>query len=254
MTTEITVPPVRKTVTVPLPVEKAFALFTDKITTWWPLGGSAATASGQARAESVVLEPRPGGRIYQRLNDGSIAFLGEVLAFEPPHRLVLAWQPTEDTTAPTEVEVQFTAEDAQTRVDLEHRGWERLGEGATTTRADYDSGWENALRVYAAAGPDNGHAIAALVLGITSVFLPVLGLLAAPFGIVFGVLGRRRARAGARQGGLATAGLTLATIGLVLWTTVVILGAAVIVKGVSSGMDEAVPVERIDEQFAPAEP
>ena len=251
MSTETTMPPVRKTVTVAQPVEKAFALFTSRIAAWWPLATSADAPGVAANAATVVLEPRPGGRIYERMDDGTIAFWGEVLAIESPHRLVLAWQPNEDRPAPTEIEVRFTPEGSGTRVDLEHRGWERLGEGAASVRQEYDSVWDDVLRLYVAAGPDNGHAIASLVLGIASVAVPVLGLLAAPFGIVFGILGRRRSRKGARQGGFATAGLTLSVVGLVLWAAVVVGGLTIVSMSVQ-GSDESVPVNR--EPVEPVEP
>jgi hypothetical protein len=71
--------------------------------------------------------------------------------------------------------------------------------------------------------------------------VPILGILAAPFAIVFGITGRRRAREGASQGGLATAGLALGAIGFVLWG-VLIAGGAIAIRGWSDGEEEGVPV------------
>jgi uncharacterized protein YndB with AHSA1/START domain len=241
MNTETTMPPVRKTVTVKQPLDRAFALFTGGIAEWWPQAGSLADAPGRASG-TVVLEPRPQGRIYRRHDDGSVEFWGEVTVWEPPHRLLLTWQPATGTAAATEVEVRFTPEGDLTRVDLEHRGWESLGEYGKDSRAEYDSGWDDVLRKYAAAGADNGPAIASLILGIASIVLPVVGILAAPFAIAFGIVGRRRARAGARQGGMATAGLTLGAIGLAL-SALILAGALTLVMNTySSGQDEPVPV------------
>ena len=112
-------------------------------------------------------------------------------------------------------------------------------------RTEYDTRWDDVLRLYAAAGHENGSAIASLILGITSVVVPILGILAAPFAIVFGIAGRRRAREGARQGGLATAGLTLGAIGFVLWGVLIVGGALVISSTYVDGEEEQVPVEPV---------
>jgi uncharacterized protein YndB with AHSA1/START domain len=239
MNTETTVPPVRKTVTVKQPPDRAFALFTSRIGEWWPSGQATADTPGRP-AGTVVLEPRPQGRIYRRHDDASIEFLGEVQVWEPPQRLLLLWAPVTGAPAATEIEIRFTPEGDMTRVDLEHRGWARLGEHAHHTRTEYDSGWDDVLRQYAAAGADNGPAIAALILGIASL-LPILGLLTAPFAIGFGIAGRRRARRGAPRGGMATAGLTLGAIGLAL-SALLLAGALTLVNQSANGRDEPVPV------------
>jgi uncharacterized protein YndB with AHSA1/START domain len=63
---------------------------------------------------------------------------------------VFTWK-APDWDAPTEVEVRFTAEAGGTRVDLEHRGWDRAGAAATKMGAQYDGGWDLVLSRYAAA-------------------------------------------------------------------------------------------------------
>jgi hypothetical protein len=73
MNTQTTMPPVRKTVTVKQPPDRAFALFTSRIGQWWPGGGVTGGDPG-ARPGTVVLEPRPQGKIYRRYDDGSMAF------------------------------------------------------------------------------------------------------------------------------------------------------------------------------------
>jgi len=168
---------------------------------------------------------------------------GEVRVWEPPHRLVLGWQPGPHGSASTEVEVRFTPHGDGTLVELEHRGWEELGQQAATARAEYESAWGDVLTQYVAASRDNGPAIASLILGITSVVLPALGLLAAPFAIGFGIAGRRRAKKGARQGGVATAGLTLGAIGLVLWGLLALSLALVVSGSVDGGEESPVPIE-----------
>ena len=138
---------VRKSVTVAVPPELAFDLFTDGIGDWWPFGSH--SINGEA-VETAVFEPRAGGRVYERATDGREAHWATVLAFEPPHRFVLEWKVNPNAVAATEVEVRFRPEGGGTRVDLEHRGWERLGGTADASRASYDTGWEFVLGEYLA--------------------------------------------------------------------------------------------------------
>jgi uncharacterized protein YndB with AHSA1/START domain len=135
---------VRKSVTVPLPVEQAFELFTERIGSWWTLRTHSV---GGEQAQTVVLEGKLNGRLYERQTDGTEADWGRVTVFEPPHRLVLAW----NLKVGTEVEIRFTADGESTRVDLEHRGWERLGDEADRWYRSYDEGWPTVLRAYVEA-------------------------------------------------------------------------------------------------------
>lgn len=128
---------VRKSVLVKRRPEHAFQVFTDGIATWWPLETH---SPSDGRAEIVVIEPRVGGRLYERTRDGEDLVWGEVLVWEPPSRLVFTWHLGGPVT--TEVEVRFTAEGEGTRVDLEHRGWERHGDRAAELHASYNSGWD----------------------------------------------------------------------------------------------------------------
>jgi uncharacterized protein YndB with AHSA1/START domain len=143
--------PVRQSVRVRRPIESAFQLFTRDIGAWWPVETHHV---GDGQVASVVFEGRPGGRIYERDRDGLTADWGRVLAWEPPSRVVFTWEPTAASRgAATEVEVRFVAEDAgMTRVEVEHRGWERLGDlvGAQA-RASYNSGWPGVMRLFAQA-------------------------------------------------------------------------------------------------------
>ena len=129
-------------------VEEAFRVFTAEIAAWWPVADHSVEPD---RVEAVVLEAGVGGRPYERWHDGGQADWGRVLAWEPPARLLLSWQPNPDRPAPTEVEVRFLAVEAgRTRVELEHRGWERLGELAAQARDSYRDGWPRVLDAYAA--------------------------------------------------------------------------------------------------------
>jgi uncharacterized protein YndB with AHSA1/START domain len=132
---------VRKSVVVSLPPEQAFELFTLRKTDWWPYESHA--ASGE-KPEEVVYEPRVGGRVFDRLVGERENQWATVLAWEPPHRVVIEWNVNPANPA-TELEVRFIPEGDGTRVDLEHRGWERYGESAQESFGSYDTGWDFVL-------------------------------------------------------------------------------------------------------------
>jgi uncharacterized protein YndB with AHSA1/START domain len=136
-------------------IGEAFRVFTAEIATWWPVTAHSVEPD---RVAAVVLEGRAGGRLYERWHDGGEADWGRVLAWEPPDRLVLSWSPSPGRPAPTQVEVRFTAvEPDHTRVELEHRGWERLGDQAAQVRADYEGGWPGVLDAFAGAAMQVHH-------------------------------------------------------------------------------------------------
>lgn len=106
--------------------------------------------------KEAVIEPRVGGRWFERGNDGSECDWGRVLVWEPPVRVVLAWQLDSEwhynPELRTEVEVRFIAESAEaTRVELEHRYLERLGDQGPVLREKIDApgGWSALLGLYA---------------------------------------------------------------------------------------------------------
>jgi uncharacterized protein YndB with AHSA1/START domain len=143
--------PVRKSVFVNAPRDRAFEVFTSGIGRWWPKTHK----TGQADLDRPIIEPKTGGRWYELSVDGSECEVGKVDVWDPPARLVLIWQLTAefqfDPNLVTEVEVQFTPEGSGTRVDLEHRNLERLGETAEKLRVAIDSpgGWGGLLALYA---------------------------------------------------------------------------------------------------------
>jgi uncharacterized protein YndB with AHSA1/START domain len=132
---------VRKSVTVKCRPEEAFELFTERKTEWWPYETHA--ASGE-KPERVVYEPRVGGRVYDRLTSGRENQWATVLAWEPPHRVVIEWN-VNPANPTTELEVRFTPEGDGTRVDLEHRGWERYLDGGHEAFEEYNTGWDFVL-------------------------------------------------------------------------------------------------------------
>lgn len=143
---------VQKSVHVAAKPERAFRVFTEQIGRWWPL---VSHHIGAAAAEHCVLEPFVGGRWFERGVDGSECEWGRVLAWEPPRRVVLAWQISAewryDRELLTEVEVRFVAADGGTRVELEHRLLDRYGERAAEMQAILGSpgGWGGMLGAFA---------------------------------------------------------------------------------------------------------
>ncbi|SCL45156.1 Uncharacterized conserved protein YndB, AHSA1/START domain [Micromonospora citrea] len=155
------IPPIRRTITVAAPVERAFRVFTDSVDSWWP----AEYHIGRADYAGAVLEQGEGGRWYERGADGSECDWGRVLAWEPPHRLVLTWQINgdwqydPDPGRASEIEVRFTpAGPDQTVVELEHRHLERLAGGqAMHDAVGGDGGWTGVLERFAkVAGDETG--------------------------------------------------------------------------------------------------
>jgi uncharacterized protein YndB with AHSA1/START domain len=138
---------IRKSVTVRRPLEEAFAVFTEGIANWWPL---ATHSIFEERAATAVLEGRIGGRLYELSVDGEEGVWGTVSVWEPPNRIAYSWHPGRGSETAQEVEIRFAADGAETRVDVEHRGWERAPE----KRAGYDEGWDFVLGRYVAAAEE----------------------------------------------------------------------------------------------------
>lgn len=136
------IPRVRKTLMVKLAPEKAFRLFTVEVGKWWPL---MTHSVGKAAAETAVLEGRVGGRFYERQRDGQIAIWGHVSVWEPPSRLVYTWHPGRAEDSAQEIELRFITDGHGTRIEMEHRNWETLGQKAREARDDYDKGWDYVL-------------------------------------------------------------------------------------------------------------
>lgn len=128
--------------------EHAFRVWTSSIGVWWPADH---TVSGQADAV-VVLQSGVGGRIYERTSDGAEHDWGEITLWDPPKSLGYLWHLRQDRADATEVEIRFVSlGPAATRVEIDHRGWERLGSGGDKVRANNRAGWDALLPHYLAA-------------------------------------------------------------------------------------------------------
>jgi uncharacterized protein YndB with AHSA1/START domain len=154
MTEQVTANVVRQSVSVPIPPERAFRLFTEEIGTWWPQD-SHKLSDGPI---TEVFETREGGRWYELAEDGGECTVGTLLVWEPPARFVMAWQLTPaweyepDTDRATQVEVTFEAQaEGGTRVTLEHRGFESYGEpgGEMRDAVGGKEGWPVLMERYA---------------------------------------------------------------------------------------------------------
>ncbi|MEW2592190.1 SRPBCC family protein [Micromonospora aurantiaca] len=145
---------VRQQIVVDAPVERAFAVFTERFGDFKPKEHNLLSSP----IAETVFEPKVGGHIYDRAEDGSECAWARILVFEPPDRLVFswdispAWQLEQDLDNASEVEVRFVAETPQrTRVELEHRNLDRHGPGWESVRdgVGHDQGWPLYLNRYA---------------------------------------------------------------------------------------------------------
>ena len=152
---------VRRQITVRAPIERAFAVFTERFGDFKPPEHNLL----KAPIAETVFEPRVGGHIYDRATDGSECRWARILAYEPPDRVVFSWDigPTwQIETEPentSEVEVRFTAEaPGRTRVELEHRNIDRHGPGwqAVAEGVGDDAGWPLYLARYAVLFDEGG--------------------------------------------------------------------------------------------------
>lgn len=147
MSRTISIAPVRKSIQVKASQSHAFEVFTSGLGRWWPTDRTI----GKPPMKTAVLEPNLGGRWYELSEDGSQVDVGKVIVWEPPRRFVLSWDLNSnwkpDTTVSSEVEVQFIADGPHsTRVELEHRNFEKLGqEDGTKMRNAVDGGWPGKL-------------------------------------------------------------------------------------------------------------
>jgi uncharacterized protein YndB with AHSA1/START domain len=154
MSTQTADTSVQSSIAVDAPIERAFAVFTEGIGTWWPPEHHIL----QAELAEMVFEPRAGGHVYDRGVDGSECRWARVLVYEPPNRFVISWDITlqwhleSDPQRTSEVEVRFVAESpSRTRVELEHRNLDRHGEGWEQMRDAVGSpdGWQVGLSRFA---------------------------------------------------------------------------------------------------------
>ena len=139
--------PLELSFTVTCSPEHAFDTWATRTSLWWPHGHSVSGDPGL----TVTIEPRAGGRIYERTPDGVEHEWGEVIEWEPPRLLRYLWHLRFDRADATEVEIAFAPDPEGTAVTIVHRGWERLGAKGPERRARNARGWAGLIPHYAEA-------------------------------------------------------------------------------------------------------
>ncbi len=105
--------------------QRAFEAFTTEIGAWWRPNGLFAFTTGNPGG--IAFEPGPHGKLTETLEDGSVFEIGRIHVWEPPTRLVFGWRQASFTEEQsTEVHVRFEAVGDDTRVTVEHFGWETV--------------------------------------------------------------------------------------------------------------------------------
>jgi uncharacterized protein YndB with AHSA1/START domain len=105
--------------------DRAFAAFVNEIGAWWQTNPLFAFTPRDPGV--LAFEPGAGGRLTTTLPTGVVFEIGKIRAWEPPRRLVFGWRqaafaPGQDT----EVEVRFEQVGEETRVTVEHSGWDTV--------------------------------------------------------------------------------------------------------------------------------
>jgi uncharacterized protein YndB with AHSA1/START domain len=134
--------PLRFSIEIDCPQARAFDLWTSRTSTWWPIDHSVSGAAGL----EVVFERHVGGRLYERTPDGDEHQWGTITRWEPPAVVAYRWYLRADPVDSTDVEIRFVVVGEETtRLEIEHRGWERLGAAEDSRRRGNQHGWEAVL-------------------------------------------------------------------------------------------------------------
>jgi hypothetical protein len=141
-------PPIRQSTLVRSNGEHTFDAFVRTIGEWWPVRPY---SLGEEKVESVTFERELGGRVYETWTDGHEVTWGHLTSWDPPSGFTMTW---EILPAVTEVELRFRPlGPALTRVELEHRGWERLTDedfdAVNAVPGAYEKGWQTILAAFA---------------------------------------------------------------------------------------------------------
>ena len=140
--------PLQFSMDVGVPAERAFAIWTEKFASWWPLDHPVTAERGL----TIVLEPRLGGRLYERTSDGAVHEWGEITDWDPPRGFSYLWHLRQDRSDATDVHLSFIPiGESSTRVEVLHSGWDRLGARAENLRDRNTGGWRTLMPHYLAA-------------------------------------------------------------------------------------------------------
>ena len=140
--------PLRLSFDVQAPADHAFSVWTERIDRWWPADH---TQTGSGNLE-IVLEGHVVGALEDPATNGQEWDWGRIQIWEPPQRFVYSWHLKRTSEEASEVEIRFVPlSDDATRVEIEHRGWERLGAEGGSWRDRNRGGWETLLPHYVGA-------------------------------------------------------------------------------------------------------
>lgn len=127
------------------PPDHAFSTWTGRASSWWPVEHTVSHEPGT----EIVFEPRAGGRVFERTPGGLEIEWGRILDWDPPRRLRYLWHIATDPARATDVEIVFRElPDSSTRIEIEHGGWDRLGEAARGWRDANHAGWDGVVPGY----------------------------------------------------------------------------------------------------------
>lgn len=105
--------------------QRAFDVFTQEISAWWqPNGLFQLTPRGDGE---LRFEGGEGGRLVTTLPSGKEFEIGRISAWVPGERLAFSWrQATFTPDQVTHVDIRFEPVGDETRVTVEHRGWDTI--------------------------------------------------------------------------------------------------------------------------------
>lgn len=143
-----TIEPITISLELACSADHAFDTFTQKTEVWWPREH---TVSADPKAD-IVLEPKLGGRLFERTSAGEVHEWGEITTWEPKRRFCYTWHIHWDASDATDIEITFTdTGGASSRVDIVHSGWERLGGDGERWVKRNRAGWDGILPDFKAA-------------------------------------------------------------------------------------------------------
>jgi len=137
--------PIEKTLNVPLRPKQAFDLFTKNLDKWWPLDSHSLSAGDGELPKSVDVETREGGYITETKHDGTTGRWATITKWDEGRALGVSWYVGRSEGEATDLEVIFIPTNTGTRIELTHSGFDRLGDAATATAGNYQTGWDFVL-------------------------------------------------------------------------------------------------------------
>lgn len=137
--------PIEKTLQLPIPADRAFAVFTTEIATWWPLATHSLSASSGALPIGLEIDARVGGQIVEILFDGRKSPWGRITAWQPPRHFAMTWHVGRPESEASQISVTFSNNSEGCLVKLIHDNWDALGDAGENLRDNYHSGWDMVL-------------------------------------------------------------------------------------------------------------